>query len=323
MPERFLPFDWFVPEQGYRWTPSEEVPDRQNRFARILLSELHPVSADDREKPVDPMSRPTLYAEFASIPTDARSVISGETSKRMLSFANRYGLLMRARSRSTGGYIGDARQSEPLPESLHGWLGAVRLLSGLLELWRSATAADSRSLRETVSWADRAIVLRRRWCGAKDFPPVEHLGIAEPLPTYWDKAGVIISSPEVNPDILAAVPELSVIAPAKMYIQRWINAALRDNVVPQLASKANNPPLFGIRFIPGNLFGALWLQFAMTVSGEQRFGQCKHCGKWYAAGTGERVRDYCKEGTCRQLAYYYRRKAKANSETQESAASDG
>ena len=36
-----------------------------------------------------------------------------------------------------------------------------------------------------------------------------------------------------------------------------------------------------VRIVPDNLLGALWLQFALAMSGE-RHRRCEQCGRWFA-----------------------------------------
>jgi len=63
-------------------------------------------------------------------------------------------------------------------------------------------------------------------------------------------------------------------------------------------------PVLGMT--PGNLLGAMWLQFAQEVAGQARHKPCKFCGKWLTISTdfyGFRSdREFC-SATCRQKDY--------------------
>ena len=60
-------------------------------------------------------------------------------------------------------------------------------------------------------------------------------------------------------------------------LQRWINEKLSAHAAPQLLWERDRESHV-FRFLPKNLLGALWLQFARVVAGNVSYKPCKVCG---------------------------------------------
>jgi len=72
--------------------------------------------------------------------------------------------------------------------------------------------------------------------------------------------------------------------------------------------KTDDPARLALRLEPPTLLEALWLQFAMAVSGNTNFRKCDWCDEWFAYGTGTGRRNtakFCKPA-CRQAAFVKR-----------------
>jgi len=66
-----------------------------------------------------------------------------------------------------------------------------------------------------------------------------------------------------------------------------------------------------LSFNPRNLLGALWLQFALAVSGDWDFNHCEYCGRPFllTPSINRTNRRYCKN-SCKNMAYRQRVKGK-------------
>jgi hypothetical protein len=56
--------------------------------------------------------------------------------------------------------------------------------------------------------------------------------------------------------------------------------------------------------VPDDLLTALWLQFALAISGDKRFRQCRTCGMWYELEpeTARATKLFCSDA-CKTKAY--------------------
>ena len=64
---------------------------------------------------------------------------------------------------------------------------------------------------------------------------------------------------------------------------------------------ASDEPSLDLNVVPKNLLGAIWLQFAMAITGNKRFTDCEMCGKPFEVkkGTRKTCSDKCRKALSR------------------------
>ncbi len=197
------------------------------------------------------------------------------TPEQILEFANRYGVLW------------DAMPGEPF----HEWEYEVRTMRFLIEVWDAVEANRSREI-------------------AKHFPT--------------DKAGKVVypfeasimgyrpfPSTELPPERLMAFcigsssgKPLSV---ARRYVIDAINHRLRAIGVRSELERVDVP--IRIKIVPIHLLGALWLQFALSISERKEYQRCEACRVYFelAPDVGRADKRYC-DNACRNRSLRRRQK---------------
>lgn len=215
----------------------------------------------------NPLSRDhsALYQIFAN--TDP-------TPEGIVKFANNYGLL--------GEKIFALNTNEgPLnsAERLGLWIKEINDIREAFRFWEKINASDTKGLSQNI-----------RWNNSRD-----------DVSFVNDNGGYLIAHSESLKTMPFVYPDI--IFPAKLHLLRVINEHLKGRVSPRLYFNRDyrNQDLY---FVPDNLIGALWLQFAQAVEGNKEYFHCKQCGLVFEIDpdTGFRTnKRYC-SASCRNKA---------------------
>jgi hypothetical protein len=280
-------FRWHVSEGGYRWEKlhyDRFDPRNQPEQIGLLLMDGSPPGGATLRTYL-PLQESSLFQKFAAIPTTNQESI--------LSFANQYGLLgIPVQALCPAVEVSALLASvgiQETPKELKGVKRRTVQIAELFEEWREAIRAMWRAIRlhKILSAGDRRqlkkLMIRRndRWL-------------------YEDKDesgyGMVIQSRDWP------LPSDDEVPAARLCLQRWINAHLSTHSAPQLQWDLELKK-HAFRFIPKNLLGALWLQFARVVVGDERYRPCKVCGTTLTISTEEHGyrsnREFCSD-VCRQ-----------------------
>ena len=70
---------------------------------------------------------------------------------------------------------------------------------------------------------------------------------------------------------------------ALVWLQEQINWHLAAYVIPYVGydQESHTPIPLTMQTMPKHLYGALWLQLALSVRGTERDQQCRQCGTWF------------------------------------------
>jgi hypothetical protein len=98
------------------------------------------------------------------------------------------------------------------------------------------------------------------------------------------------------------------VEPAKYYVYHKVNEHLEGHVAPKILPFLKDR----IYLFPDSLLAALWVMFLMEITGNVRIRQCDVCKEWKEEAL-TRSSFYC-SNTCRQKAYYKRKRAKQKKE---------
>lgn len=296
MPDEVFDFRWRVAQRGYGWVrtiPIREPSGAVGSSEQLVLTDGVPVGTKNPAVAYAPLREHTgLFRVFAETPP---------TKEAVLQFANRFGPL----GESVGIILDGGVVGTGEPVSL--WKREIAAMREVVELWMTSTAKDGNSWRKSAR-AGATLSERIRWeAGDK---------ILYRTPGRC----AVIASTRVSPELLERFSPPDVVGPAKAHVQKVVNQHLKGRVSPRLLW-ASAVPRLGLHFVPSNLIGALWLQFARAIDGEKEYRRCQVCPRFIEISlepTGSRTdRKYCSDA-CRMKEY---RRTKSPRRTKKSARS--
>jgi hypothetical protein len=236
----------------------------------------------------------------------------------MLEFAGKYGTLGFPEPVTEGPGGGPILWAEP--QSL--WANELLAIRHLYETWHASSVLEQRRWfhSSTVRGAYRLLEERIRW--GQDNAVVYHVKVPAAGSLTKAPGGPCTLCFETQDEethlwrlIEPPIPPRrrgrlargfrtgDVVEPARYFISREINERLRGHVDFTLWPFAGGP----IRYVPDSLLAAIYVQFALEVSG--RLGtqrECQHCHNPFFPN--RRDQRFCSK-QCRELAAYYRRRA--------------
>jgi hypothetical protein len=188
--------------------------------------------------------KPDLYRRFASLPSEAKAINS---------FANKYGFL--------GNQIllinpnVKASQTGKPGESLFYWQQEIEKMALLVKIWDFVAQEKKLQLAKYFKWPNKKRV-EFEWMAPGG-------GLA------------LISSEQIRPQLLERWRPGDVLGPACFYVCDEINKALCGHVNTAILPFRD----CDIFMNPDSLISALYVQFALEVSGRERPAiTCKGCG---------------------------------------------
>jgi hypothetical protein len=323
---------------GYRWVPALGAPfagpssagrDDPKRREPALVP-VRPFEFEEYRPPAD------LFLKFAELE---------ETPEAIKNFADQYGLLglqnpeegaviagvdiATAESNASGAASSGSRALKTFSpgERFSAWQVQIAKLRNAVMLWSALCEAEQRKtakLRQHIQWPSNSFVYfdshphlpappRARFMGSK---PVH---VASLKPDYLPGVGLreiaVIASQLISPEWLKLFRGGDRILPARYHLQKTVNEALLNRVSPRLLwnVKRGRPKNLGLYFVPTNLLGVMWLQFAEAIVGTRSFRQCSACKTWIVisrAEEGSRSSRFTCSTACR-MRLYYRRQTEA------------
>jgi hypothetical protein len=258
-------FEWFVAKGGYHcevrlWQDlgAEHPTPTQVLFPDYTL-------AWRRYPPM--VEHPVLYRIFADVEPTAAGIQG---------FANQYGLL------GVWGTVwpDDAKtvmavHGEPVAQ----WQASIHALRDALLVWDVLQRRDHETLGR---WAPVEV---------KDDVPYVRMSPEAPMARGWP-----FVQERHRPDGMLALalrdPKSYVVEPlppedawgwAFAWLQAQINWHLTAYVTPHLGydPETDTAVPFAMQLMPKHLYGALWLQFALSVGGKEWDRHCLQCGTWF------------------------------------------
>ena len=260
-----------------------------------------------------PLAVSNLHRRFAGTEATAESI---------LAFSNEYGLL------GHGLWLGDSGSNDGemmVGESLGFWQKEIGHMARLMALWELVKRRSRRELSHLVEWTppgksqqvrlylvdvdgklrpDLAQFMRQRPDEFHDYFRRD-----EDLAGRMRHRGVTVLAHEENGsdmDLLERWKHGDPIEPARYFVHREVNNRLRGHVSPAVLPFRNGE----IFFFPDCLLSSLYTQFMLELSGRNRPAMlCARpgCGRYFDPAHGRQR--YC-DKPCQQLAYYYRKKEK-------------
>jgi hypothetical protein len=321
---------------GYRWVPYLGAPfavpstagrDDPKRREPALVP-VRPFEFEEYRPPAD------LFLKFAGL---------DETPEEIKNFADQNGLLglqnpeegaviagvdiATAESNSSGAASSGSRALKAFSpgEKFSAWKTNIAQMRGAVVLWTAVCEAEqgkTAKLRQHIQWPSNSFVYfdshphlpaPAQFMGSK---PV-HVASLKPdyLPDVGPRELAVVASRLISPQWLKLFRPGDRILPARYYLQKTVNEALLNRVSPRLLwnVKRGRPRNLGLYFVPTNLLGVMWLQFAEAIVGTRSFRQCSACKTWIVisrAEEGSRSSRLTCSTACR-MRLYYRRQSEA------------
>jgi hypothetical protein len=303
-PDELLKFvsQWRWPEKGHTW--AESAPG-----AWWLTDGLphHP----PRYRAYAPLVDYTgLFLTFAD---------TAPTPEGILTFANAYGLLGLRPQGLVCAPVGEGHGIEQWGEAQEDWMKAILTMRHTVTLWEWARQNDSASLSQQISWDEHSLVwidthpefsaqekqsdgayainhLGHTYLRAGFLHHLHYEGTAPPQLHVCERVTHPGAMPIAAGDVASA---------ALWYVQHVITAHLWESAKPCMAwDQATHHSSLCVRV--ETLLSALWVQFALAVTGQKTYRQCqdKACRIWFevSPAKGRADKKYCSH-TCRTRAY--------------------
>jgi hypothetical protein len=285
-------FYWRVPESGFEWvraTPYQpKHAGEQEEEYLVAVGDSGRFDTRSPEGPLkyrayEPLKHSALFKVFASTdPTPAGA----------LSFANKYGALGGPTSRA----VKRSAATDPVNgQPLWFWRREILGMKHAVDVWEAVKRGDSKFLARYVRWHEP---------GEASRPGFTYTG----PPNDWN---MTLTPPSSMPEIDAMLVPGDPILPARVANREFINFRLMASggLIPKLSwGRVRGKPCEMVRFVPGDLISALWLQLARAIEGDLKYDQCDECKEWFQI-SGDRRADarFCSDA-CRFRAYRKRQK---------------
>jgi hypothetical protein len=243
MADEIFDFRWFVSKGGYqimRGHPGGILNWQPNAESESFVTDGIPIGQSAYDRAYHPLvTHPDLFLQFAA---------SVRTEDGVLTFANRYGLLK-----------GDeVFATQELNLGIHGdpladWMNEIRRMSETVALWE-LHQVGSPELAKIIRWRKDRVSY------------------------HWAFGGGTLASAEERPHWFKRWKHGETQRPTVMLIQIEINDHLNKHVAAQIRWNAAGTALDAY-FVPKNLLGAMWLQFARALLWPKKFRPCQVCRK--------------------------------------------
>jgi hypothetical protein len=213
-----------------------------------------------------PLSIPNMHRRFARL---------RETERSILRFANRYGLL------GHGAVFMGSRVLQRY-EALRVWHREASTMKKLVEVWDLVKRGDAGKLGQWVQWSKPPMQVAWNYPGEFELLGDELFPGTLPIRDRW-RFGEVIE-------------------PARHYVFLQVSKKLEGHVNPVV-----HPDLRGdIMLVPDCLLSAMYVQFAIELSGKERPAiVCQGCGRYFPPVHG--AQRYCEE-ECRKRTWWRKKR---------------
>ena len=183
------------------------------------------------------------------------------------------------------GDTGTGGQLVGVGEELSKWLSEMVSLGDALTLWDPIREGDIKTLAKHIEWKKDSVALR--WEGK----PYD----------YQD----LIASRDHNPATFEGLKPGSIVEPAMAAVLQIINDHLykKRRAAPKLVLRDNRPVLC---LTPPGLIDAIWLDFALAVSGNIDYRRCVRCGAAFPVPPKGKRKRFC-SNRCRVATHREKR----------------
>ncbi len=269
-------FEWKRPLQGHTWFDrSGQNTDEDKLF---LIPKIGSFAFGQGYIGISPMSERELFRIFAKIKPNPDSIRK---------FADKYGWLG-VDEELNGGLWG---------ESIVKWKTHIREMQNLLELWECVGTEPPDILR-----LEELIKVDRTGSNEHWFYSFPNGTIDSITSIQVGEYGAIGDRSSLEETL---IKQHGIVGAAWAHLLWTMNRYMHDSIAPNLYYSSTGLGVT-LKLRPRRLLGAMWLQFAQTITHTRSFTRCEVCGSFLPLEKGRRsTRLYC-GSACR--ARHYRQK---------------
>jgi hypothetical protein len=298
VPGEIFDFEWFVHAEGYNWLEADfsldtaGVQDRSQggsesgRMPWITVAgESTSLNLLARRKYFPLRDYSCLFRIFAETVPEAEGI---------LAFANTYGLLGIELDEHPGKVVPYMGTAEPAGE----WETEIRAMQKAVGLWDMVSAEDNQGVRDYL--LPFVEIIKADVDGADPSPELLSRleDDAEAGELRWFR-----THPEIAE--LFEKQEFKLIALSR--VQAIVNERLGSRVSPRILWDDYRKGDWGLYFVPDNLVGAIWIQFAQAITENRDYRRCRQCDSWFEIDHYKaRTNRYFCSNACRSKAYRLR-----------------
>jgi hypothetical protein len=283
--DRLATFTWQIPTAGYQWVDAHR-PDQEplTRWLTVGASEDQPRTGR-WDQPLE--QYPALLRTFADTPL---------TEEDMLRFANTHGALG-FRERILVPVGGSAPERRALGDPFEWWCDHIRHLRLALQLRDAIATRDMRTLKARLT-------IHAQQGGAW----IEYRHRGKPFEVWYTALEGDRSTMPVDAGLVPYLQgkgngRVKILRAALFFVQTLVNGPLGEWDNPQVLYSPAEDRLVQ-QIVPANLVGALWLQYAQSLTSHTSYRRCQECGTWFAVSPDKNRTDrlFC-DNPCRSRAY--------------------
>ena len=160
-------------------------------------------------------------------------------------------------------------------EPLEVWFHHIKLMKRSVEIWDAVQSDDRRWLRKHIRWP----------------------GLQACVEISMHSYNATIASYKLHLHLLPIINEDSRKA-AAVFLQTNVNEQLKGRTGPALLF--NDDDALELFNRPNTLIGAMWLQFALAISGNREYAECAWCGTQFDVSAYRKGKKTCSD-SCRNL----------------------
>lgn len=239
-----LEFDHFVQEVPIDGCEWQDLTPAGIQDSREPQRVLVPKAGSPLKKYQPLVQDGGLFRHFVDLHLDENSVCA---------FSSKYGQLGIGKSMSRDGYAVSG-------ESIFAWTNEQCKLRRAVMLHDLVKAGNRDELMHYIKWNTFQVYAE------------------------FDTEFQSIAGGQNHPQLWKGFQNGDVIAPAKVYLQSFVNEQLhRLSVGAKMLWRSDNMDRLELRVVPTSLIGCMWLQFASELEGAE-YKRCPRCGRWFEIG---------------------------------------
>lgn len=295
MPGEIFDFEWFVHNEGYNWLETDATPDTaaplevpngskagKKQPWITVAGEPTSINLMARRKYYPLRDYSCLFRIFAEISLEPKGIIA---------FADQYGLLGVELDTLPGRVKPFFGTAEPVAA----WEGEVMAIRSALALWDMVTLHEYQALEEYLLPFVEVVRGDLGGSGPAGGKAIGLDGRSDLGELRWFRT---------HPEILELFEsgEHKLIALGR--VQAIVNEHLGSRVSPRILWDDYRKGDWGLYFVPDNLAGAIWIQFAQAITENRDYRRCRQCDSWFEIDHYKaRTNRYFCSNACRSKAY--------------------
>jgi hypothetical protein len=242
------------------------------------------------------MTHSALFRTFANLSL---------TEEGVRAFANEFGSLLGGEEQTLVRAPGKTTNERYEGEPLWFWCEQALKMRELLAVWEQAELGNFEQVKKQFQLRERGVVF-------VSHPDEAPSGTETGEPKLFSNE--LIAPREYAPELVEEFKQGHLGSVAKHYVRGAVDARLRKCPSQARLQWNIDRTEMSMRFVPGSLIAALWLQFGLALAGSKKYRECANCSRWFEVsggttrGSARKDRKYCSD-TCKSRASRQKRQA--------------